>query len=161
MYFSLYLLFLVFSEFLRYLGLYFSTIISSNVFFFPASVSTLSAFHTPFAWLLRHLMLSYRLLDYCSLLSHITRCELRPEWFIWPYSWVHYYFLLSLMVLVVKSLPVQGHKRGGLDPRVGKIPWRRKWQPTPVFLPGEPHGDRSLVVYSLWRCKESDRTEGS
>ena len=36
----------------------------------------------------------------------------------------------------------------GFDPWVGKIPWRRKWQPTPVFLPGESHGWRSLVGYS-------------
>ena len=36
-------------------------------------------------------------------------------------------------------------KRCGFDPWVGKIPWRRKWQPTPVFLPGEPHGQRSLA----------------
>ena len=34
-----------------------------------------------------------------------------------------------------------------------KIPWRRKWQPTPVFLPGESHGQRSLVGYSLWGRK--------
>ena len=37
--------------------------------------------------------------------------------------------------------------------------WRRKWQPTPVFLPGEFHGQRTLVSYSLWGCKESDMTE--
>ena len=36
----------------------------------------------------------------------------------------------------------------GKNPWVGKIPWRRKWQPTPVFLPGESHGKRSLVGYS-------------
>ena len=34
-----------------------------------------------------------------------------------------------------------------------KIPWRRKWQPTPVFLPGESHGQRSLVGYNPWNCK--------
>ena len=45
------------------------------------------------------------------------------------------------------------------NPWVRKIPWRRKWQPTPVFLPGESHGQRSLVGYSLWDCKESDTTE--
>ena len=39
---------------------------------------------------------------------------------------------------------------------VGKIPWRRKWQTTPVLLPGESHGHRSLVGYSPWGCK--DRT---
>ena len=38
-------------------------------------------------------------------------------------------------------------------------PWRRKWQPTPVFLPGESHGLRSLVGYSPQGCKESDTTE--
>ena len=40
-----------------------------------------------------------------------------------------------------------------------KIPWRRKWQPTPVLLPGKSHGRRSLVGYSPWGCKESDTTE--
>jgi len=42
---------------------------------------------------------------------------------------------------------------------VGKILWRRAWQSTPVFLSGESHGQRSLVGYSLWGCKESDMTE--
>ena len=46
-----------------------------------------------------------------------------------------------------------------LDPGVGKIPWRRKWQPTPVFLSGKFHGQRSLEGYSPWCCKESDTTE--
>ena len=46
-----------------------------------------------------------------------------------------------------------------MNPWVGKIPWRRKWQPTPVFLPGESHGQRSLVGYSPWGPKESDMTE--
>ena len=38
-------------------------------------------------------------------------------------------------------------------------PWRRKWQPTPVFVPGESHGQRVLVGYSPRGCKESDTTE--
>ena len=42
------------------------------------------------------------------------------------------------------------HRRCGFDSWVGKIPWRRKWQPIPVFLPGKSHGQRSLVGYSLW-----------
>ena len=42
---------------------------------------------------------------------------------------------------------------------VWKIPWRRKWQPTPVFLPGEPHGQRSLAGYRPQGCKELDRTD--
>ena len=41
----------------------------------------------------------------------------------------------------------------------GLIPWRRKWHSTPVFLPGKPHGQRSLVGYSPWCHKESDTTE--
>ena len=42
---------------------------------------------------------------------------------------------------------------------VGKIPWRRECQPTPIFLPGQIHGQRSLAGYSLWGLKESDTTE--
>ena len=45
------------------------------------------------------------------------------------------------------------------DPWVGKIPWRRKWQPTPVLLLGKSHGWRRPVGYSPWGCKESDTTE--
>ena len=48
-----------------------------------------------------------------------------------------------------------------VDPWVRKIPWRRAWQPTPVFLPGESHGQRSLARYSLWGHKESDMTEAT
>ena len=47
----------------------------------------------------------------------------------------------------------------GSDPWARKIPWRRKWQRTPVLLPGESHGGRSLVGYSPWGCKELDMTE--
>ena len=45
------------------------------------------------------------------------------------------------------------HRRPWFDPWVGKIPWRRKWQPTQVFLPGKSHGQRSLVHYSPWFTK--------
>ena len=47
----------------------------------------------------------------------------------------------------------------GSVPQVRKIPWRRAWQPTPVFLPGEFRGQKSLVDYSPWGHKESDMTE--
>ena len=50
-------------------------------------------------------------------------------------------------------------RRHGFDPWVGKIPERKKWQPTPVFLPGEFHGQRSLVSHRPWGCKESEATE--
>ena len=50
-------------------------------------------------------------------------------------------------------------RRWRFDPWVGNIPWRRKWLLTPVFLPGESHGQRSLVSYSPWGLKKSDMTE--
>ena len=46
-----------------------------------------------------------------------------------------------------------------VQPLVGKVPWRREWQPSPVFLPGEFHGQRRLAGYSPWSLKESDTTE--
>ena len=46
------------------------------------------------------------------------------------------------------------HKRRRFDPWIGKIPWRRAQQPTSVFLPGESHGQRSLVGYSPQCCKD-------
>ena len=54
-------------------------------------------------------------------------------------------------VLMVKNLPAksQRHKKHEFNPWVGKIPWKRAWQPTPVFFPGESHGQRSLVGYSM------------
>ena len=52
-------------------------------------------------------------------------------------------------MLVVKNSPANaGFIRDRFNPWVGKIDWRRKWQPTPVFFPGEFHGQRSLVDYN-------------
>ena len=51
------------------------------------------------------------------------------------------------------------HKRHRFDPWVGKIPWRRARQPTPVFSSGESHGERSLASYSPQHGKESDTTD--
>ena len=50
-------------------------------------------------------------------------------------------------------------RRPGFNLWVGKIPWRGKWQPTPVFLLGKSHGQRSLAGYSPWGGKELDMTE--
>ena len=50
-------------------------------------------------------------------------------------------------------------RRLRFDPWVGKVPWGRAWQATPLFLPGESHGWRSLAGYSLWGPKESDMVE--
>ena len=70
-------------------------------------------------------------------------------------------------IIIIKGLPWWPRqqriclqcRRPGFDPWVKKIPWRREWQPTPVFLPGKSHGQRCLVGYSPWARKESDRTE--
>ena len=50
-------------------------------------------------------------------------------------------------------------RRPGFHPWVGNICWKREWLPTPVFLPGGFHGQRSLVGYSPWGCKESEVTQ--
>ena len=52
-------------------------------------------------------------------------------------------------------------QRHGFNPQVGKIPWRRAWQPSPVFLPGESQAQRKLAGYSAQSCKESDTTEAT
>ena len=67
----------------------------------------------------------------------------------------------SHVVLVVKNSPENaGDKRHGFDFSVGKI-WRRAWQPTPVFLPGEAHEERSQVGYSPGGLKGSAATEAT
>ena len=67
----------------------------------------------------------------------------------------------SQVVLVVKnpSANVGEKKRCRFYPWVGKIPCKRVSQPIPVFLPREPHGQRSLVGYTPWGCKEPDTTD--
>ena len=66
----------------------------------------------------------------------------------------------SPMAQRVKNLlQYRRHRRWWFDSWIWKIPWRRKWQPTPGFLPGESHGQRSLEGYSPWSRKELDRTE--
>ena len=60
---------------------------------------------------------------------------------------------------MIKKSTCQGksHWRLLFDPWVRRIPWRRKWQPTAVFLPGKSYGQRSLAGYSPWGLKESDQ----
>ena len=63
------------------------------------------------------------------------------------------------MVLVAKNLPANARDIDtGVQSLGGKIPWKRAWKPTPVFLSGESHGQRSLGG-SSWVCKELDMTE--
>ena len=68
----------------------------------------------------------------------------------------------SQVLLVVKNSPDDaGDLRLRLDPWVWKIPWRRAWQPTPVFMPEVSHEQRSLVGYSPQSLKELDTTEAT
>ena len=62
-----------------------------------------------------------------------------------------------LVAQTVKNPPAMQETQ--VRPWIGKIPWRRERQPTPVFLPGKSHGQRCLAGYSPWSSKESDMTE--
>ena len=64
------------------------------------------------------------------------------------------------MMYSVLGFPGGSDRRPGFDPWVGKIPWRREWQPTPVFVPRKFHGQRNLAGYSPWGHKESETIEG-
>ena len=66
-------------------------------------------------------------------------------------------YLVSYFCQMVKSLPAMLETQ--VDPWVRKIPWRRKWKPTPVSLLGKSHGWRSLVCYNPWGHKELDMIE--
>ena len=83
---------------------------------------------------------------------------------MWPFT-----CLIYMAFILIMGFPGGGggkehtcqcrrHKRCKFGPWVGKIPWKRAWQPTPVFLPGESQGQRSLVGCSLWGLR-SDMTE--
>ena len=62
-------------------------------------------------------------------------------------------FLVSLVAQMIKNLPAM--QETGFDPWVRRIPWRREMQPTPVFLPGKFHGQRSLADYSPQRVRHN------
>ena len=64
------------------------------------------------------------------------------------------------MAQVVKNLPAgDAGRRCGFDPWVGEIPWRKQWQPNPVFLPGKSREKRSLAGYSPLGHKASDTSQ--
>ena len=69
--------------------------------------------------------------------------------------WIGFEYRASQVALVVKKPPTNAGdiKSHRFNPWVWKVPWRRTWQPMPVFLPGESHGQRNLVGYSPWDCR--------
>ena len=87
-----------------------------------------------------------------SALQPLTRCAL---WLL------HGPLLLQGSKKDLQGFPggASGKGQCSFDPWVGKIHWSRKWQPTPVFLPGESHGQRILVDYGTWGHTESDTTK--
>ena len=82
--------------------------------------------------------------------------------FLTLFCFYYYLFFIAIKITYVaqwwKNLPANaGDRRCGFDLWVGKILWRRKWQPTPVFLPGKFHGQRSLAGYSPLGAKSQTR----
>ena len=96
-----------------------------------------------------------------------SRCLLIIYFSMYLYIYVNPKLLIYLSPLVTIGLPwwlrwqnvCLQCGRPEFNPWVRNILWRRKWHPTPVFLPGESHGRRSLVGYSPWGRKELDMTE--
>ena len=70
-------------------------------------------------------------------------------------------FFSKWAFLVDQTITCLQWRRHGFDPWAGKMPWRRNWLPTPVFLPGEFHEQRRLVGYSPWGRKELDMTDAT
>ena len=111
-------------------------------------------------------------------------CEASSFWTVWYVTWlveritwthspIFFTVKWSAWSVIYVGLPVgQGFpgwlrwqriylqcRRPGFDPWVKKVPWRRDWLPTPLFLPGKSHGQRTLAGYSPCSCKESYMTE--
>ena len=75
------------------------------------------------------------------------------------YVYVCVYVYINVYIHLHNGYANGGDVRDVGDSWIGKIPWRTAWQPTPVLLPGESHGQRSLEGYSQWGHTESDTTE--
>ena len=94
-------------------------------------------------------------------------CRLFGIFSLGAWIFIYTYCFSVLLCYIWASLVAQWWRiclqprRPRFHPWVGKIPWRREWQPTPVFLPGESQGQRSLVGYSPRGCKDSDKTEAA
>ena len=78
--------------------------------------------------------------------------------YIYIYKHIHTWAFLVVQMMA-KNLPAMQETQ--FNPWVGRIPWRREYLPTSVFLPGEFHGETSLVGYSLWGCRELDMTKAA
>ena len=91
--------------------------------------------------------------------SFINKKRKGKPWCSWNYLKLLIFGLPSWLSGKESACQCRKCKRLEFDPWVRKIPQRRKWQPTPIFLPGESHGQRSLAGYSQWDRKVSDMNE--
>ena len=102
---------------------------------------------------------------YICLYIHILIKEQKPVWYQncrWPHQMQKNNQAVFFKITGEKNWKwfLSNHENR-FNPWVGKIPWRKAWQPTPVFLPREAHGHRSLAGDSPWGHKESDTTEAT
>ena len=74
-------------------------------------------------------------------------------------SLISFFLTADWTSLVAQCIPSCQCKSCGFDPWAGKIPWRNKWQLSPVFLPRKSHGQRNWVGYIPWGSQELDMTE--
>ena len=78
-----------------------------------------------------------------------------------PLTHTNFFFFFENYYTLVAQMIESACKVGDLGSVLGleRPPWKREWQPTPVYMPGEVQGQKSLVSYNPWGCKESDVTE--
>ena len=119
-------------------GVFTITIFNSSIIRIPKQINVYSIFNISVFYLER-IQIFY---DYPSFSLTQCNCGL-PRWLSGERT----------------CLQDRRHQRCGFDSWIGKIPWRRAQQPTPVFLPGESHGERSLAGYSPWSHKKSNMIE--
>ena len=93
-------------------------------------------------------------------LNFLSNCDMVGNYLLTILTWSFFYYLLILIWDFPSGVngkepdcQCTGCKRAGWIPGVGKIPWRRTWQPTPGFLPGESHEQRNIVGYNPWGCR--------
>ena len=123
-----------------------------NIFFLPA---------TKMIWLITIWCKTYEELKNTPGIITVNRTKQSRTWALVTWSMVlnPSQETLSLPWWLSGKEPACQCRRPRFNPWVGKFPWRRKWQPTPVFLPGKFHAQRSLMHSSLWGLKEADTTE--
>ena len=95
----------------------------------------------------------------CTWTNHFKFLSMFPLFLFLKIYLFIYMGLLGVNISKESACQCKRCKSRGFSPWVGKIPWSRKWQPTPVFLPRESHTQRSLAGYSPLNHKELDTTE--